>query len=110
MRVAVIGSIWQARCHRHEGDPSETLARRAARQAVATVVSAIQRDWARVNGDVHSLDSGAFCQDWWRGMDAVMREEDFKEMWVTDPPVLCAVHQGALAIKLGMGHPVQLPA
>ena len=109
VRVAVIGSIWQVRCFRSEGDPGDSVARRAVREAVNTIVSAIHRDWARTQeGGVRHLDSGVFCQNWWRGMDASMDTRAFEAMW-TSPPILCEIAQGQLSLKLSLNGPIALP-
>ena len=113
LRVAVIGSIWQARCFRadvtHAGGAQESLARRAVREAVNTIVGAIHRDWARVeHHGVRHLANGIFCQDWWRGMDAAMDSATFKAVWA-QPPILCSVDDRRLALRIGLDGPVALP-
>ena len=88
LRVCTLGAVWQARCSRVSSPQS--LARRAVTQAVEHLLEAIRRDWQRTQEDVRLLDAGAFCNDWWRGVDARLSVDAFVQQW-TRPPVFCRV-------------------
>lgn len=117
LRVAVLGAVWELRCSRPAG--GESFARQAVRLALQHLLGALQRDWARTQGDVRSLDAGGFCLDWWRGVDTVLTVDQFVTQWA-QPPLLCRVDgerpvlPGApdartLELLLGVAHPVPLP-
>ena len=59
----------------------------------------IQRDWLRTQLDIRTLDDGAFCMDWWRGMDCSLSTESFTQLWAT-PPILCEVSGNPAAMVL----------
>jgi len=118
LRVAVLGAIWELRCARPTDGRS--FACQAVSLALQHLLGALQRDWARTQGDVRHLDAGGFCLDWWRGVDTVLTVDQFKEQWAK-PPLLCRVlghppqHRGdpdprTLELLLRPGHPVPLPA
>jgi hypothetical protein len=118
LRVAVLGAIWELRCFRPVDGGS--FARQAVSLALQHLLGALQRDWARTQGDVRHLDAGGFCMDWWRGVDTVLTVDQFQEQWAK-PPLLCLVlgprpqQPGAadprtLELRLRPGHPVPLPA
>ena len=88
LRVATLGAIWRVRCARDEGAGNGSFARRAVSLALQHLVGAINRDWTRTQTDVREMDDGAFCQDWWRGLDCSLKVDDFEEMWA-EPPILC---------------------
>ena len=69
LRVCVLGSIWQVRCHRSAAATRhESFARRAVSSiAVESIIEAIQRDWQRTQGDIRQLDNGSFCSPTPRG-------------------------------------------
>ena len=92
LRIVTIGAIWRVRCARDEGAHRGSFARRVALLVVDTVVSAIHRDWTRMQTDVRTLDDGHFCQDWWRGFDASISVEKFTATWAA-PPILARVVQ-----------------
>lgn len=117
LRVALLGAIWQVRCSRDAAPGS--FARRAVLLALEHLLGAIQRDWARTQGDIRHLDAGGFCVDWWRGVDVVLPVSAFVEQWAR-PPLFCRVHsvlpsqpggafQQRLSLLLGPGFPVALP-
>ena len=117
LRVTVLGAIWHVRCSR-VAVPGVSFARRVVHLAVQHLVEAIQRDWSRTQGDVRLADAGAFCVDWWRGVDLGMRPEVFVAQWAS-PPIFCRVvaapFQEGLAgpmqleMLIGLGLPVPLP-
>jgi hypothetical protein len=113
LRVATLGAIWQARCERAAGRlGGPSLARRAATLALRSVVGGIQRDWARARGvDLASVP--AMCAAWFRGFDASIPLESFKQSWAS-PPFFCEVEevQGLppqLLVHLGAAHCPPLP-
>jgi hypothetical protein len=117
LRVAVLGAIWHVRCSR-AAVPGMSFARRVVHLAVQHLLEAIRRDWSRTQGDVRLADAGAFCVDWWRGVDLAMRPEVFVAQWAS-PPLFCRVvtaplQEGVhapvqLELLLGLGFPVPLP-
>jgi hypothetical protein len=117
LRVAVLGAIWQVRCSRDTA-PGVSFARRVVRLAVQHIVDAIRRDWSRTLGDIRLADAGAFCVDWWRGVDMALRPEIFAVQWAT-PPLFCRIVGGPpqggvpgpahLEFLIGHGFPVPLP-
>lgn len=118
LRVAVLGAVWELRCSRPAG--GESFARQAVRLALQHLLGALQRDWARTQGDVRSLDAGGFCLDWWRGVDTVLTVDQFVTQWAL-PPLLCRVvgerpllpgtpDERTLELLLRPEHPVPLPA
>ena len=102
--MAVLGTIWHVRCSR-VAVPGVSFARRVVHLAVQHLVEAIQRDWSRTQGDVRLVDAGAFCVDWWRGVDLGMRPEVFVAQWAS-PPIFCRVV--AAPFQEGLAGPVQL--
>lgn len=102
LRVTTLGALWQERtasknntahAHLHDGGAS------VIRIIVTMVREAIQRDWLRTQLDIRSLDDGAFCMDWWRGMDCSLSTESFTQLWAT-PPILCEVSGNPAALVL----------
>jgi hypothetical protein len=85
---------------------------------VKHVVEAIHRDWLRTTSDIRLLDNGAFCTDWWRGLNPAMSLSDFVSQWAFGN-FFCTVDQGDLladpprqpsvAIHLGNNVPVFFP-
>jgi hypothetical protein len=115
LRVATIGAIWQARCERDASSlpPGTTLARRAASLALAAVVGAIHRDWARA-ADVASVPLPPFCAPWFRGLDLSISLKAFKEQWA-GCAFFCEVdevegHLPSLEVHLGGPLSPSLPA
>ena len=91
LRVCVLGSIWQVRCHRKDSATRhESFARRAVSIAVESIIEAIQRDWQRTQGDIRQLDNCSFCSSWWRGRDTELTLRAFNRVWVS-PPYFCDV-------------------
>ncbi len=74
-----------------------------------TVVTAIRRDWARVDGDIRGADNGKFCCDWWRSVCMRLEQEQFVRLWAS-PAVLCSVEAAGLVVRLSKTGPVPLPA
>ena len=100
--MTTLGALWQERtasknntahAHLHDGGAS------VIRIIVTMVREAIQRDWLRTQLDIRSLDDGAFCMDWWRGMDCSLSTESFTQLWAT-PPILCEVSGNPAALVL----------
>jgi hypothetical protein len=89
-RVTTIGAIWQVRCSRREGSIADSFARKAISIIVSHITSAIKRDWMRSQKDLRQLDDGAFCQDWWRGLDCAISVNAFAALWAT-PAIFCEV-------------------
>ena len=114
LRVATVGAIWQARCERDANSlpPGTSLARRAASQALAAVVGAIHRDWARAV-DVAPSPLPTVCAAWFRGIDLSISLGAFKERWA-EPGFFCEVEeagaQPSLEIHLGGPACPPLPA
>lgn len=117
LRVAVIGAMWHVRCSRQA--EAGSFARRAIRLALHHLLGAVQRDWARTQGDLRHMDAGGFCVDWWRGVDMVLTVDAFEKQWA-QPPLLCRVlgqrpllpgsaDARRLELLLSLGHPVPLP-
>ena len=90
LRVTTLGAIWRVRCSRDTDPEGGPFARRVARMVTDHLCAAIQRDWQRTQCDVRQLDDGAFCVDWWRGLDCSLSVDKFVEQWA-DPPVFCRV-------------------
>jgi hypothetical protein len=109
LRVATLGSVWRLRCARARpaGDIS-SLAHRAVKDAIRTVVNAIQRDWARAQSDVRYDDEGDLDRDWWSAVDVALDPRRFKAMWAS-PPILCSVSAGGLQVRLSDQGPVPVP-
>ena len=91
LRVTTIGALWQQRvaskqspeyAYLHDGGQS------VIRLVTKMVREAIQRDWLRTKVDIRTLDDGAFCFDWWRGLNCSLSVAAFVSLWAT-PPVLC---------------------
>ena len=94
LRVAVLGAIWRLRCSRADVPAGQTFAHAAVSMAVATLTTAIERDWLRTHTDMRSLDDGNFCTDWWRGFDRRLTVDKFVEQWA-QPATLCRVDRQA---------------
>ena len=119
LRVTTLGAIWRVRCARDEGQSSASFAHKDASMAVESLVSAIQRDWCRTQEDIRSMDAGAFCTDWWRGLDGITEVSTFEKQWAR-PEILCRLVgtrplQGApdnrtLELRFGTAFPVPVPA
>lgn len=117
LRVATLGSIWRVRCLAEEGAaPPGGLARAAARMATESLCAAVARDWARVEGNVRSLDASTFSANWWRGPAVDITVGQFRKQWAAQnrPPVFCTVTEPQpgryeLAMRLGVGTPTPLP-
>ena len=120
LRVAVIGSIWQARCARDQGRLRDiSPARLAILLAVKQLRGAIERDWLRVSQDIRTLDNGFFCADWWRGVDPQLSIEKFNLSWAFGS-IFCSVTEGdedadpplpaSIAIYFGEDQPLPFPA
>ena len=93
LRVTTIGALWQQRvasklsqAHAYLHDNGQSV----IRLVVKMVRQAIKRDWMRTQLDIRSLDDGAFCMDWWRGLDCSLSVADFVSLWGT-PQVLCCL-------------------
>ena len=65
-----------------------SFAHRAVSLAIQHLLDAIRRDWIRVHTDVRGLDAGAFCVDWWRGVDCSLGVDRFEDRWAS-PPLFC---------------------
>ena len=112
LRVATLGAIWQVRCARDEGPDGVSFASRAVALAVQSLAGAIKRDWLRTQSDVRELDDGAFCHDWWRGLDCRMSIGRFERTWARLPLLCRLVHEDegtSLVIRFGPGMPVPWP-
>ena len=120
LRVAVIGSIWQARCARDQGRLRDiSPARLAILLAVKQLRGAIERDWLRVSQDIRTLDNGFFCADWWRGVDPQLSIEKFNLSWAFGS-IFCSVTEGdedadpplpaSIAIHFGEDQTLPFPA
>ena len=119
LRVTTLGAIWRVRCSR-DADPAGTpFARRVVCMVVEHLCSAIRRDWQRTQCDVRHMDDGAFCMDWWRGLDCSLRVDQFVKQWAS-PPVFCEIVGEAparrddpdmrtLALRIGADMPVIFP-
>src|SRR4029079_16390480 len=79
LRVATLGAIWRVRCARDEEQSSAAFAHKAVSMAVDSLVTAIQRDWRRTQEDVRTIDAGACCTDWWRGLDGLTKVSTFEK-------------------------------
>ena len=44
----------------------------------------------RTQTDLRHIDSGAFCKDWWRGLDCSLTVTSFASLWAT-PPIFCTM-------------------
>jgi hypothetical protein len=119
LRVAVIGSIWEARCARDRGRlPQVSLSRHAIATAVQYLTEAIRRDWLRTTTDIRELDNGYFCMDWWRGMNPKMSFSDFCSTWAYQS-IFCTADAGdeeanppraaSIVIHLDQDLPVAFP-
>lgn len=109
LRVATLGSVWRLRCARARPDgDTRSLAHRAVKDAIRTVVNAIQRDWARAQSDVRYDDEGDLDRDWWSAVDVALDPRRFKAMWAS-PPILCSVSAGGLQVRLSDQGPVPVP-
>lgn len=93
LRVTTLGALWEQRvasklspAHSYLHDSGLSVIRLVKRM----VGAAIRRDWIRTQLDLRSLDDGAFCLDWWRGLDCSLSVDGFIALWAT-PPVLCQV-------------------
>ena len=93
LRVTTLGALWEQRVaskqnpdHDYRQDRGLSVIRIVTRM----VREAIRRDWLRTQLDLRSLDDGAFCLDWWRGLDCSLSVDGFIGLWAT-PPVLCKV-------------------
>ncbi len=100
--MTTLGALWQERttskinsahAYLHDGGAS------VIRIIIKMVREAIQRDWLRTQLDIRTLDDGAFCMDWWRGMDCSLSTESFTQLWAT-PPILCEVSGNPAAMVL----------
>ena len=120
LRVAAIGSIWQARCARDQGRLRDiSPARLAILLAAKRLRGAIERDWLRVSEDIRTLDNGFFCADWWRGVDPQLSMEKFSSSWAFGS-IFCTVTEGdedaepplpaSIAIHVGEDQPIPFPA
>jgi len=120
LRVATLGAIWRVRCARDDDHSSASFAHKAVTIAVDTLVSAIERDWRRTQEDVRTMDAGAFCPDWWRGLDGLTKVSAFEKQWAR-PEILCrlvgdrpqqlgAADGRTLQLLLGSAFPVPVPA
>jgi len=109
LRVATLGSIWRLRCARARPDgDTRSLAHRAVKDAIRTVVDAIRRDWARTQSDVRYDDEGDLDRDWWSAVDVSLDPRRFKAMWAT-PAILCNVSPAGLTVRLSEQGPVPIP-
>lgn len=71
-------------------DLSEPLPHKAICLALEHLHQAIARDWLCTQTDLQQLDDGAFCQDWWRGVDCSLTVASFASLWA-NPPILCTM-------------------
>ena len=119
LRVTTLGAIWRVRCLRESTLDPTPFARQVVLMVVDALVKAILRDWRRTQGDVRRMDDGAFCMDWWRGMDCTITVDKFIAQWA-NPPVFCRVvgeapeHEGdvdtrSLELLIGDDTPVVAP-
>lgn len=106
LRVATLGSIWQARCERDAGGlhPGVSLASRAASLALGSLLEAIRRDWSRIVGAAPA-PLPSMCAAWLRGFDSSITLAAFKQQWAS-PEFFCCVHEvggfpPALEVHLG---------
>ena len=91
LRITTLGAIWQVRSSRADRlDHSEPLHHKAICLALGHLHQAIARDWMRTQTDLRHLDNGAFCQDWWRGLDCSLTVASFASLWAT-PPIFCTM-------------------
>lgn len=110
LRVAVLGSIWWARCKAAAGQLGPvSLARQVTRRAATMVVTAIQRDWARAEGG-RGLTHDYTAARWWSGESIVNTPEHFKRTWARGTaPAFCVLANGQLALRLTANGPVPHP-
>ena len=89
LRVTTLGALWQLRTSQGPCPLQDSsLPRQIIRLAIQHVHDAIARDWLRTQQDLRSLDDGAFCHDWWRGLDCSISVTAFATLWAT-PPFFC---------------------
>ena len=109
LRVALLGSVWRLRCARaHPDGDARSLAHRAVKDAIRTVVGAIKRDWARSQSDIRYSDEGDLDRDWWSAVDVSLDARRFEAMWAS-PPILCRVTPAGLQVRLSDQGPVPVP-
>ena len=101
LRVAFLGAVWAQRCQRESNAAASpvSLARAAAQSTLDAVVDALERDWRRCQSSLRQQHPHV-NPSWFLGFDETRPQHHFVRQWAT-PPILCTVHDGQLAVRLG---------
>ena len=102
LRASVLQGIWRVRCRRtlyvDGAAPAPALAAAAVMLAIEEIVSALQRDWLRVERGAGIVTESGLPVSWFRGRHLPLEEDAFKKIWAIGG-VLCSVLPGGPAAE-----------
>lgn len=112
LRIATLTAIRNGANSKRTGMPAEPVS--IAAVIVASLRSAMRRDWQRVEAaDIASLSSGVCCSTWLRGRRSLLSRQEFTVMW-TAHSAFCSVSsdgsRGKLRLVLSLTTPVPFPS
>ena len=112
LRIATLTAIRNGANSKRTGMPAEPVS--IAAVIVASLRSAMRRDWQRVEAaDIASLSSGVCCSTWLRGRRPLLSRQEFTVMWAAHS-AFCSVSsdgsRGKLRLVLSLTTPVPFPS
>ena len=112
LRIATLTAIRNGANSKRTGMPAEPVS--IAAVIVASLRSAMRRDWQRVEAtNIASLSSGVCCSTWLRGRHPLLSRQEFTVMW-TAHGAFCSVSsdgsRGKLRLVLSLTTPVPFPS